>query len=145
MKRFKKVSMVISAHLPLLINMNKPSEEFYVKSYFFYSVKRPHSIPVNGYKCVVCQVLEDECHFILECQMYTELRRKYIPRYYWHRPIIFKFVEQINTSNTRRLKNLGAYVYQAFKTRTEQWYWSGKIIYCKLFEIFWLSCSFLIL
>ena len=65
---------------------------------------RPHSIPVNDRKCVVCQVLDDECHFVLECRMYTELRRTYIPKHYWHRPSMFKFVELINTSNTRYLK-----------------------------------------
>ena len=80
---------------------------------------RPDSIPVNDRKCVlhVCQVLEDECHFVLECRMYTELRRKYISRNHWHRPSMFKFVELINTSNTRYLKNSGAFVYQPFKTR----------------------------
>ena len=83
---------------------------------------RPHSIPVNDRKCAVCQVLEDEYHFVLECRMYTELRRKYISKYYWHRPSMFKFVELINTCNTRYLKNLGAFVYQAFKTRTQQLY-----------------------
>ena len=72
----------------------------------------PHSIPVNDRKCAVCQVLEDEYHFVLECRMCTELRRKYIPKYYWHRPSTFKFVELINTSNTRFLKNLGAFVYK---------------------------------
>ena len=63
-----------------------------------------------------------EYHFVLECRMYTELRRKYIAKYYRHRPSMFKFVELINTSNTRYLKNLGAFVYQAFKTRTQQLY-----------------------
>ena len=57
---------------------------------------------------------------------------------------MFKFVELINTSKTRYSKSLGAFVYQAFKTRTQQLNWSGKTIYCKLFEIFWLSCSFII-
>ena len=32
---------------------------------------------------------------------------------------MFKFVELINTSNTRYLKNLGAFVYQAIKTRAQ--------------------------
>ena len=33
-------------------------------------------------------------------------------------------------------KNVGGFVYQAFRTRTQQLYWSGKIIYCKSFEFF---------
>ena len=83
---------------------------------------RPHSIPVNDRKCLLCQVLEDEFHFVLECQMYTELRRKYIPRYYYSRPSMSKFVELINTTNTKYLKNLGLFIYHAFKIRTEQLY-----------------------
>ena len=33
-----------------------------------------------------------------------------------------KFVELINTTNTRYLKNLGLFIYHAFKIRTEQLY-----------------------
>ena len=67
---------------------------------------RPHSIPINYRNCLVCQVLEDEFHFILECQMYTELRRKYILSYYYRRPSMLKFVELINTTNTKYLNIL---------------------------------------
>ena len=83
---------------------------------------RPHSTPINDRKCLVCQVLEDEYHFIIECQRYTELRRKYIPIYYYRRPSMLKFLELINTTNVRYLKNLGSYIYHALKTRTEQLY-----------------------
>lgn len=83
---------------------------------------RPNSIPVNDRKCSKCSVLEDEYHFIIECQMYKELRKKYISKYYWHRPSMFKFVELITTSNANILRKLGTYVYQAFKTRTELLY-----------------------
>ena len=83
---------------------------------------RPHSTPINDRKCLFCQVFEDEYHFIIECQMYTELRRRYIPIYYYRRPSMLKNLELINTNNVRYLKNLGSFIYHALKTRTEQLY-----------------------
>ena len=41
---------------------------------------RPHSIPREDRTCNICNKLEDEYHFIIECPLYTDLRRKYIPR-----------------------------------------------------------------
>ena len=57
---------------------------------------RPH-IPVDERKCSICNQLEDECHFVLEYQLYKNLRRKYIDRFYWNRPSMYKFVELIGT------------------------------------------------
>ena len=83
---------------------------------------RPRRIPVNERKCTICQVVEDEFHFIIECPLYTELRRKYIPNYYYRRPSMLKLVELINTHNSRLLKKLGSFIYHAFKTRNEHLY-----------------------
>ena len=44
---------------------------------------RPNSIPLNERKCSFCQVIEDEFHFVLVCQLYSDLRKKkYILNYY---------------------------------------------------------------
>ena len=83
---------------------------------------RPRRIPVNERKCTICQVVEDEFHFLIECPLYTELRRKYIPNYYYRRPSMLKLVELINTHNSRLLKKLGSFIYHAFKTRNEHLY-----------------------
>ena len=66
--------------------------------------------------------MEDEYHFVIECQRYTDLRKKYIPKYYWQRPSMLKFVDLINSNNNRNIKNLGTFVYQAFKLRSEMLY-----------------------
>ena len=42
---------------------------------------RPHSIPREDRTCNICNKLEDEYHFIIQCSFYTDLRRIYIPRY----------------------------------------------------------------
>ena len=82
---------------------------------------RPVRIPIEERKCVCCDLLE-EFHFVLECKCYTELRNKYIPRYFFRRPSMFKFVELLNTTNTKILRNLSTYIFLAFEYRTEQLY-----------------------
>ena len=83
---------------------------------------RVNRVPVNERKCTLCNVIEDEYHFVIECQRYTELRKKYIPKYYCQRPSMHKFIELITSENNRYIKNLGSFVYQAFKTRSELLY-----------------------
>ena len=83
---------------------------------------RPARIPVDERKCTLCEVLEDEYHFVLECSIYTELRNKYIPKYFWRRPSMFKFIELMNTSNMKILRNQSIFIYHAFKCRAEQLY-----------------------
>ena len=34
----------------------------------------------------MCNVLEDEFHFILECPLYRDLRTELISKYFWRRP-----------------------------------------------------------
>ena len=75
---------------------------------------RPRRIPVHKRKCIVCQVVEDEFHFIIECPLYTELRRKYNPNYYYRRPSMLKFVELINTHNSRLLNKNGIFYLSCF-------------------------------
>ena len=36
---------------------------------------RPHSIPYEERKCIVCDTIEDEFHFILECSRYADIRK----------------------------------------------------------------------
>ena len=83
---------------------------------------KPARVPINERKCVNCQVIEDEYHFIIECHLYNDLRKKYISKYFWIRPSMFKFVELINSTNQNCIRKLGAFIYQAFKLRTELLY-----------------------
>ena len=83
---------------------------------------KPIRLPIEERKCTDCNVLEDEYHFIFECNRYTELRKEYIPKYHWNRPSMFKLVELLNSTNIKLLRNLCIYIFQAFKSRTEQVY-----------------------
>ena len=78
---------------------------------------RPNSIPINERKCSSCLVLEDEFHFILECQLYIDLRKSYIDPYY--RASMFKFLELINITNRNKLRKLGVFIYKALELRNE--------------------------
>ena len=42
---------------------------------------KPNSIPVDDRKCAICLILEDEYHFVLECEIYKDLSSKYIAPY----------------------------------------------------------------
>ena len=35
-------------------------------------------IPIDERKCLTCNKLEDEFHFLLECSVYNDLRNQYI-------------------------------------------------------------------
>lgn len=83
---------------------------------------RPNSIPLNERICLVCGILEDEYHFVLECKMYQNLRKKFISSYFWKRPNMFKFVELIQSRNVNQMRKLSAFIYQAFKYRTDVLY-----------------------
>ena len=65
---------------------------------------RVNRVPVNERKCTLCSVMEDEYHFVIECQRYTELRKKYIPKYYCQRPSMHKFIELITSDNNKYIK-----------------------------------------
>lgn len=83
---------------------------------------KPNSTPLNERICTFCKVLEDEYHFILECSVYKELRQKYITRYYWRGPSMFKFIELINSDNATRVRKLCIFIFEAFKIRSDLLY-----------------------
>ena len=85
-------------------------------------VRVKERVPVNERKCRLCNVMEDEYHFVIECNRYNELRKKYIPKYYFQRPNMYKFVELVTTENNTLMKKFGSFVYQAFKLLSEMFY-----------------------
>ena len=41
-------------------------------------VGRHHKMDVDTRKCSLCDRIEDEIHFVTECQLYTETRNKFL-------------------------------------------------------------------
>ena len=80
---------------------------------------KPNKVPLDSRKCKICNVVEDEFHFILECILFKDLRKRYINKYYWERPNMPKFIELFTTENSKVLTNLGTFVQKAFEPRNE--------------------------
>ena len=78
---------------------------------------RPQSISLDDRKCRICGTLEDEFHFILECTLFEDLRKRYTKRYFWVRPNIPKFVELMTSGNKHIIRNLGNYTFECLKIR----------------------------
>ena len=76
-------------------------------------------IPRNERLCLCCGScdIEDEYHFICICSKFETSRRKYLKKYYYTRPSVYKFTELMKSSNKTVLRNLSLYVKEAFKTR----------------------------
>ena len=83
---------------------------------------KPIKIPYENRKCKSCNVLEDEFHFVLECPIYVEFRRRYISKYYWQRPNMLKFIQLICSEHCKTLKNLSVFIEKAFQLRKEIMY-----------------------
>ena len=54
--------------------------------------------------CTLCNLgdIEDEFHFILKCPKFSELRIKYIKKYYFNRPSVFKLVQLLSINNVKQ-------------------------------------------
>ena len=68
--------------------------------------------PRNSRKCVTCNKLDDEYHFLLECNIHKENRTKFIKGYYWKRPSMSKCIKLINSTNRKEIRSLAKYVYK---------------------------------
>ena len=68
---------------------------------------RYQNIPKKERVCTHCNVIEDEYHFILTCPLYSDLRNKFIKKYYWFKPSTYKLIQLLSSNNVRELRNLG--------------------------------------
>ena len=65
--------------------------------------------------------IENECHFLLECPLYEEIRRKHLIflNCDWHCQNHDKFVKIMSSQNPETLRNLALFVYKGFKLRAK--------------------------
>ena len=83
---------------------------------------KPNRTPVNERICTLCNKLEDEFHFIIECTRYVDLRKQFIKQYYWVRPSMHKFIELMKSDNKNVIRKLGIYIERAFHARNNALY-----------------------
>ena len=68
---------------------------------------RWRSIALNERLCQHCQSdIGDEYHYLLVCDYFKAVRRKYIKHYYFTRPNTYKLEQLMNTKNKKDLHNL---------------------------------------
>ena len=79
---------------------------------------RLNRTPLDQRKCYACSKLEDAFHFLLECRLYNEIRKKYIKNYFGGRPNMIKLKKLMIITNERMLLNLAIYMKRAFKMRS---------------------------
>ena len=51
-------------------------------------IGRCHSIDINERKCVHCNTVGDEFHYLLSCKLFTQHRAHYIKSYFLRNPDI---------------------------------------------------------
>ena len=49
-------------------------------------------------KCELCNTLEDEFHFLLECPLYHNFRKSVIDKQYWTHPNMIKCIALLTSS-----------------------------------------------
>ena len=78
---------------------------------------RYDNIPYEQRVCTSCKSghIGDEFHFILECQTLQELRRKYIPEYFWKYPNIYKLGSLLNSKNILLISKVAKFVKEGLK------------------------------
>ena len=67
---------------------------------------KPNKLPYNERKCQLCNTLEDEFHFLLECPLNYDLRKSLIDKYYWKHPNMITFIDLLRSENENTLRKL---------------------------------------
>ena len=79
---------------------------------------RYKNIPLERRVCPLCTLaVEDEFHFFFECPYYSHLRTKFLKKYYYIRPSVFKLIQLLSTQNVKELCNLGKFIKESIELR----------------------------
>jgi hypothetical protein len=68
-------------------------------------------------KCCTKNQIEDEYHFLLCCEFYSELRNQYIPNKYFRNTNIHKFKILMSSQCVHTIRAVATYIYHATKKR----------------------------
>ena len=79
--------------------------------------EKPRAPPRHERKCKICNKLDDEYHFVMDCSALNIIRKQLIPQNYWLRPSMAKFLLLINTESSEELNNLAAFCRRGFHMR----------------------------
>ena len=79
------------------------------------------NVPRDQRICLNCNSndIEDEYHFIFMCPKYSDLRSRFIKRFYYRNPSMFKLVQLLSAKNRKTLCNLSKFLTRALKRRSD--------------------------
>ena len=69
--------------------------------------------------CQLCTLkqVENEFHFCLVCPVYQEMRKKFLPSFYYDLPTMTKFTLLMRSQNRDTLLSLSKFLFYSFKKR----------------------------
>ena len=78
-------------------------------------------IPYHERTCTLCNQhdIQDEYNVALICEYFNNIREKYIKSYYYNRPSMIKFIELMNTPNSKKRFIMMLFLKIAFKLYAE--------------------------
>ena len=79
---------------------------------------RPNKEACADTKCPVCQVIENESHFLIHCKMYDDIRQKYLSRHI-DRSIFSSVTYLFTGKEVQRTRDVAMFIFYAFRRRKE--------------------------
>ena len=78
-------------------------------------------IPYHERTCSLCNIhdVQDEYHIALICKYFKDVREKYVKQYYYNRPSMMKFIELMNTHNSKERFRFMLFLKIVFKLYAE--------------------------
>ena len=80
--------------------------------------QRPHCIPSEDRKCTTCNTIEEKYHFVIECSIFTDHRKRYTSKCYWNNPSMYSLKQLFDCTNVSKLRKLSIYVLKAFELKS---------------------------
>lgn len=62
----------------------------------------------NKRLCCICNLNEigDEYHYVMICPIFSEAREYFLPKYYFKKPSVYKYIELVNSKNSKTIAGL---------------------------------------
>ena len=116
--------MLIGKHQPrcLLVDCNRIAYTRLLTSSHRLRVEtgrweKPRPTPRHQRICYICKKLDDEYHFVLECQALQNLRKQLIPREYLVRSCMEKFIKLLNSEDSHIISKTAEFARKGFHMR----------------------------
>ena len=125
-RTYREIKAVYKCENYLDCNIRHDLRMFYTKfrlssHKFLIERARWHKMPYHERTCTLCNKhdIQDEYHVALICEYFKNIREKYIKPYYYNRPSLIKFIELMNTPNSKERFRMMLFLKIVFKLYAE--------------------------